>query len=94
MQQPTSQEKAKKEDANTKVMQAKAIFTMLLEANAGIIPIEETRKEMQKADIGKNSVKAAIKELGLTVQYDAKPDGERVYYWVSPTVPKPTGLVD
>jgi hypothetical protein len=91
MQQPTSQEKSKKEDANTKIAQAKAIFTMLLEAKAGVIPIKETKDELHKADISKHSIETAIKELGLTVQYDTMPDGTRVYFWVSPTVPKPPG---
>ncbi len=94
MQQPTNQEKVQKEDANTKIAQAKALLTMLLEQKHGTITIKETKEELHKADIGKTAIEQAIKQLGLTTQYDTMPDNTRVYFWVAPTVPKyPSGVV-
>jgi hypothetical protein len=89
--QPSDAEKAKSEDMQTKIAQARAILEMLLAASNGIIPIKETRQELTNAGIGHYSWERAVKELGLTVSYDTDANNQRVYFWVSPTAPETTG---
>jgi hypothetical protein len=58
-----------------------------LDDGKGIVAIKDAKHELGNAGIGQHSYDQAIKELGLTVQYDTI-DNKRVYFWVSPTVPE------